>query len=115
MLKRKRGERKEGTRGEVGHSKELEPKRKRRRTERREGGVLERKGLRREGSRLGELDFLKRSRLILHSKEFYFNPSSLRAKLGALKCLQQVNSFPFRFLGLSFSFKACFFYFIVGL
>ena len=75
--KRKRGERKR----EVGHSKWS--KKKEGRSERKERGVLERKGLRREGSRLGELDFLKRSRLILHSKKLNINPSSLRAKLGA--------------------------------
>ena len=56
---------------------------KRKRRERRKGGVLERKYLKREGFRLGELDFLKRSRLILHSKELNINKSSLRAKLGA--------------------------------
>ena len=61
----------------------LELKESQGRSERKEGGVLERKGLRREGFRLGELDFLKRSRLILHSKELNINPSSLRAKLGA--------------------------------
>ena len=59
--------------------------------------------------RLGELDFLKRNRLILHSKELNINPPSLRAKLGALKYLQQVTPSTLRFLGLLFSFKAYFF------
>ena len=87
---------------EVGHSG---AKRKRRRSGRREGGVLERKGFRREGSRLGELDFLKRSRLILHSKELNINPSSLGAKLGASKgYLQQVSLLDLRSLGHLFSF-----------
>ena len=64
-------------RGDSGTKKKLKKIREK------ERGVLERKGLRREGFRLGELDFLKRSRLILHSKELNINPSSLRAKLGA--------------------------------
>ena len=34
---------------------------------------------------LGILDFLKKSRAILHSKELNINPPSLRAKLGASK------------------------------
>ena len=60
----------------------LEPKERRKIRERGEG-VLKLKGFRREGFRLGELDFLKRSRLILYSKELNINPSSLKAKLGA--------------------------------
>ena len=79
-VKREREEREDE---EVGHSKDFEAKRKLRKIREKKGGVLERKGLRRKGFRLGELDFLKRSRLILHLKELNINPPSPRAKLGA--------------------------------
>ena len=43
----------------------------------------ERKSFRRGGFRFGILDFLKKSRAILHLKELNINQSSFRAKLGA--------------------------------
>ena len=53
------------------------------------------KSLRNGGFRLGILNFLKKSRAILHSKELNINQSSLRAKLGALKV--STTSKPFSF------------------
>ena len=53
--------------------------------QREERGKFLREILRRVRFRLEILDFLKRSRVILHSKELNINQSSLRVKLGASK------------------------------
>ena len=102
-LSRGRGERKgvSNSKEDFGESWSWEERRK-------ERGFLRENLEKGGGFRLGELDFLKRSRLILHSKELNINPPSLRAKLGALKCLQQVTPFTLRFLGLLLFFLACF-------
>ena len=54
--------------------------------EREKGGKLLRENLE-KGVDLS-FGFLKEGRAILYSKELYINLSPLRAKLGALKCLQ---------------------------
>ena len=56
---------------EGGHSGAKRKKKKK--SERKERKVLERKSLRRGGFRLGILDFLKKSRAILYSKELNIN------------------------------------------